>query len=68
MKFLSILATLLLIIGGINWGLVGLMHFDLVQFLLGGTGIDRIIYIAIGASGVWRLIEWCGCCKCSSCR
>ena len=63
MKFLGFLMTLLLIIGGLNWGLVGLMNFDLVQYFVGGTGIDRIVYIVVGVAAIWRLFEWCGCCK-----
>ena len=35
MKTLDILATILLVVGGLNWGLVGVAHFDLVAALLG---------------------------------
>ena len=63
MKLLSWLVTLLLIIGGINWGLVGLMKLDLVQYFMGGTGIDRIAYIVVGVAGVWRLVECYSYCK-----
>jgi hypothetical protein len=49
------IALTLLIIGGINWGLVGIFQFDLVAFLCGGqTGvISRIIYIVICLAAVW---------------
>ena len=46
------LALLLAIIGGLNWGLVGLLNFDLVAFLFGaGTLLSRAVYVlvAIGA-------------------
>ncbi len=40
----------LLIIGGLNWGLLGLLDFNLVAFLFGGSIIARIIYILVGIS------------------
>lgn len=49
------IALTLLIIGGINWGLVGIFQFDLVAFLCGGqTGvISRIIYIVVCLAAIW---------------
>ena len=43
------IALLLLIIGGINWGLVGIFQFDLVAFLFGGAAaiLSRIIYVLV---------------------
>lgn len=48
-------ALVLAIIGGINWGLVGLFRFDLVAWLCGGAGtwFARIIYIIIGLAALW---------------
>ena len=48
------LSLLLVIIGAINWGLVGLFQFDLVAFLFGGQSalISRVLYAIIGAAGV----------------
>ncbi|MDE5754358.1 MAG: DUF378 domain-containing protein [Oscillospiraceae bacterium] len=45
----------LLIIGGINWGLVGIFQFDLVAWLFGGTAslISRAVYILVAVSAVW---------------
>lgn len=42
----------LLIIGGLNWGLIGLINFNLVSFCFGDTIISKIIYILVGASAV----------------
>jgi len=56
MKIVDIVAAILLIIGGLNWGLVGLFRFDLVQFIVGGTGIDRLVYILVGLSALWLII------------
>ena len=49
------LALLLTIVGGINWGLVGLFKFDLVAWLFGGSGslFSRIIYTLVGLAGLW---------------
>ena len=49
------IALILLIIGGINWGLVGIFEFDMVAWLLGGTdsALSRVIYILVAISAVW---------------
>ncbi len=50
---LSKIAMCLVIIGGINWGLVGLFNFNLVAFIFGGGSmIARAIYIIIGICSV----------------
>ncbi len=51
------LSLLLVIVGAINWGLVGLFQFDLVAFLFGGQSalIARVLYTIIGAAGVWSI-------------
>ena len=49
------IALLLVIIGAINWGLIGVFQFDLVSYIFGGQGalISRIIYTIVGAAGIW---------------
>lgn len=49
------LALILLIIGGINWGLVGIFELDMVAWLFGGSAsiISRTLYILIAISAVW---------------
>jgi len=49
------LALLLVIIGAINWGLIGLFQFDLVASLFGGQAslLSRIIYSLVGIAGVY---------------
>ncbi len=55
---LDFLAHVLLIVGGLNWGLVGLMDLDLVATLFGqGSTISRVVYIAVGVSALWGLIS-----------
>ncbi len=48
-------ALILAIIGGLNWGLVGIFRFDLVAFLFGGSGsaLSRIIYTLVGLAALW---------------
>ncbi len=47
------IALILVIIGGLNWGLVGLFSFDLVAFIFGSMSIlSRIVYILVGVSAV----------------
>lgn len=49
------LALLLSIVGGINWGLIGIFRFDLVAWLFGGQDsvVSRIIYTVVGLSALW---------------
>lgn len=57
MRAINIITLILVIIGGLNWGLVGLFQFDLVATLFGaGSMLSRIVYILVGASAVWQLI------------
>ncbi len=49
------ISLLLVIIGAVNWLLVGVFQFDLVAWLFGGQGalLSRIIYSLVGAAGLW---------------
>lgn len=49
------IALALLIIGGINWGLLGIFEFDLVAFLFGGqaAAMSRIVYTLVAISAIW---------------
>ena len=50
------IAIILLIVGGVNWGLVGLADFDLVATLFGdGSAFSRIVYILVGLAALWCL-------------
>jgi uncharacterized protein len=54
---LSVVAVALLIIGGLNWGLVGLLNFDLVAALFGEmTVLSRLVYILVGISAIIALV------------
>ena len=54
MKPLHWIALLLVIVGAVNWGLVGLFQFDLVAALFGGqtATLSRVVYTLVGLSGV----------------
>ena len=49
------IALLLVIIGAVNWGLIGIFQFDLVASIFGGQAavVSRIIYTLVGAAGLW---------------
>lgn len=50
------LALILVIIGGLNWGLVGLLGFDLVATLFGTMSmISKVVYVLVGLSAVYML-------------
>ena len=57
MMFLDKLALTLAIIGGLNWGAIGLFNFDLVAFICGGSGtwIARVIYVVVALAALWCL-------------
>lgn len=59
MKILTQLAFWLAVIGGLNWGLIGLFHWDLVASLFGEMSLmSRLIYILVGISAVWLVIDY----------
>ena len=49
------IALTLLVIGGINWGSIGLFQFDLVAWIFGGQDavLSRIIYVVVALSAIW---------------
>lgn len=60
-RFLSRLALILLIIGGLNWGLIGFFNWNLVGSLLGEASfLTRTIYILVGISSIWMIIDFFG--------
>ncbi len=60
MHTLNLITLLLIIIGGINWLLVGLFQFDLVAAIFGGQDapLSRIVYILVGLSALWQIMPW----------
>jgi uncharacterized membrane protein YuzA (DUF378 family) len=58
-------AFVLLVVGGLNWGLVGLFSgYNLVESLLGaGSGLTMLVYVLVGVSAVWIGATHMGDCK-----
>ena len=58
MKTLNVLTLILIIVGGLNWGLVGAAKFDLVATIFGaGSLLSNIVYILVGLSALVPLIS-----------
>jgi len=55
MKTLNMVAMVLVWVGGLNWGLVGLFQFNLVDALVGGFGLTNIVYILVGLATVYSI-------------
>jgi uncharacterized membrane protein YuzA (DUF378 family) len=57
MKALNVTALILIIVGGINWGLVGLFEFDLVAAIFGVMSwLSRLIYILVGLAALYAIV------------
>ena len=58
MKILDTVTLLLVIVGGINWGLVGALQFDLVAAIFGGQAapMARVVYVLVGLSALWQIM------------
>lgn len=63
MKALHMVTFTLAMVGALNWGLVGLMQFNLVTYLLSGTGLENVVYMLIGASAVYVFATHMNDCK-----
>ena len=56
MKVIDTIALILIIIGAINWGLIGFFNFNLVSAIFGEMSIvSRVIYALVGISGLWGI-------------
>ena len=59
MKTLDVMAAIVLVIGGLNWGLVALTGFDLVSVALGElSGSSRAVYALVGLAAVYQAVTW----------
>lgn len=67
MKILDVIAWVLLIVGGLNWGLTGVFQCNLVDAIFGaGSALSTLVYALVGLSALWCIFR----CKsmCSSCK
>jgi len=64
MKTLDVIVAVLLVVGGLNWGLVALVNFDLVAFLTGSGGfgmknvLGSAVYGLVGLSALYQALLW----------
>ncbi len=57
MKVLNWVAIVLIVVGGLNWGLVGFFNFDLVATIFGAMSlVSRVVYALVGLSALWVLL------------
>ena len=56
LSIIDLIASILVIVGGINWGLVGFFKFDLVAAIFGDmTSLSRVVYALVGLSALWMI-------------
>ena len=62
MRMINIATLVLVIVGALNWGLMGLFQVDLVATLFGGpqAALSRIVYILVGLSGLYQIVPLLG--------
>jgi len=59
MKSIDLIVAALLVVGGLNWGLVGVFRFDLVATLFGDTTmLSRLVYAIVGFCAIYQLMQW----------
>lgn len=59
MRTLDVVAAVLLVIGGLNWGVVGTTGSDLVGMLFGNLSpLSRVIYVLVGLAAVYQALQW----------
>ncbi len=57
-KTLDMIAMILLIIGGLNWGLVGALNINVVTWIFGMSMVTTLIYILVGLSALYKAALW----------
>ncbi len=59
MKKLDVLAAVLLVVGGLNWGLVGILNFDLVATIFGNSSfLANAVYAIVGLCAIYQALSW----------
>ena len=57
MRTLDVIVAVLLVVGGLNWGLVGLFDFDLVETLFSSIPVvQKTVYVLVGLSAIYQII------------
>ncbi len=61
------IAGLLVVVGALNWGLIGAFQFNLVNKILGSvTWLERLVYVLVGLAGIMMIVG-CRCKQCQAC-
>jgi uncharacterized membrane protein YuzA (DUF378 family) len=59
MKKLDVVAAILLVVGGLNWGVVGVTGADLVGTIFGSLSpVSRAVYLLVGLAAVYQAVQW----------
>ena len=59
MKTVDVVAAILVVVGAVNWGLVGAARTDLVALLFGaGSLLSSVVYISVGLAGLYQALRW----------
>jgi uncharacterized membrane protein YuzA (DUF378 family) len=59
MRTVDVIAAVLVVVGALNWGLVGAAHTDLVALLFGaGSILSSVVYVVVGLAGFYQALQW----------
>jgi uncharacterized protein len=63
MRTLDVVAAVLLVVGGLNWGLVGIAHFDLVAAIFGmrfgaTSSLSSVVYVLVGLAALYQAVSF----------
>ncbi len=57
LKSIDVISTILILVGALNWGLIGLFGFNLVEAIFGVNALTRIIYVLVGLSAIYEIVQ-----------
>jgi uncharacterized protein len=59
MRTVDVIAAVLVVVGAVNWGLVGAAQTDLVALLFGaGSLLSSVVYVVVGLAGLYQALQW----------
>jgi uncharacterized membrane protein YuzA (DUF378 family) len=59
MRSIDVIVAVLLVVGGLNWGLVGFFSFDLVGSIFGDMSmLSRLVYVLVGVGAIYQAVQW----------
>jgi uncharacterized membrane protein YuzA (DUF378 family) len=59
MKKLDVIAAVLLVVGGLNWGIVGVTGSDIVGTIFGNLSpVSRVVYLLVGLAALYQALQW----------